>query len=207
MAPRSRADSAGLAHQVWRLLCALAEQNPGEFTAETRDDAAGWLWEGPGAALMRRVAPEVADAERRRARDYLQATKMMVNVQGQSGSALPLWFVRRDWLGGPAGHVHLVPQEPRRPPREEPVQAAVRAEAARENNLSDAVRELVTRAGEVEAECDRWRAAAAELQAENARLRAETGQLRADRDQLAAENIRLTDAARQIRQLLAEMEE
>ncbi len=197
MAPRSRTEAAGLAHQVWLLLCTLAEQHPGEFTPETRGAAAGWHWEGPGAALMRRVAPDMADSERRRAKEYLQATHMMVNV---SGGALPTWFIRKDWHGGPPAHVHLMPHEqPHEQPREpagEPRQPPTTA-APSGDSLAKAVRELVGHTGVVEAE-------AASLRAENDQLRAEAEQLRADRDRLVAENIRLRDTVRQIMELLGE---
>ena len=193
MAPRSRTEAAGLAHQVWLLLCTLAEQHPGEFTPETRGAAAGWHWEGPGAALMRRVAPDMADSERRRAKEYLQATHMMVNV---SGGALPTWFIRKDWHGGPPAHVHLMPHEHPREPAGEPRQPPTAA-APSGDSLAKAVRELVDHTGVVEAE-------AASLRAENDQLRAEAEQLRADRDRLVAENIRLRDTVRQITELLGE---
>ncbi len=195
MASRGSPEAAGLAHQVWLLLCALAEQSPAEFTADTRGDAAGWLWEGPGAALMRRAAPDAAEAERRRAKEYLQATRMIVNV---SGGALPTWFIRRDWLGGPPGHVHVVRQEQPRLPVKGKLRLA--ATAPGEDGLARAVRELVSHAGTVEAE-------AGSLRTENERLRAEAEQLRADRDRLVAENIQLQDTVRQIRELLAGQQE
>lgn len=197
MAARSRAEAAGLAHQVWLLVCALAEHSPGEFTAERRGDTAGWLWEGTGAALMRRAAPEVPEADRRRAKEYLQATQMIVNV---SGGALPAWFIRRDWHGGPPAHVHVMAQEQPRRPQEAGLRLPAPAPAPGGGGLAKAVRELVSHAAAVEAE-------AGSLQAENERLRREAEELRADRDRLVAENIRLQDTVRQISELLAEHQE
>ncbi len=105
------ANAAGLAHQVWLRLCALAEQDPATFTAETRKEAAGWLWQGPGAGLLRLAASDVPENDRRRAKEYRQTIKMLVNVRGQSGGALPVWFIRKEWLEGPAGHVHVTAQQ------------------------------------------------------------------------------------------------
>jgi FtsZ-binding cell division protein ZapB len=195
MAPSSRADVAGLAHQLWRQLCVLAERNSGEFAPENRDDAAGWRWEGAAAALMRRAAPEVPDADRRRAQEYLQATTMLVNV---SGGPRPVWFIRKDWHGGPPAHVHLVPRErPRRPEREpgQPPPAVAVAQGGFHGDLAEAVKQLVSHTGVVEAEAE-------SLRAENDRLRIEVEELRADRDRLMAENIRMRDVARQVTELL-----
>ena len=186
---------AGLAHQLWRQLCALAERDSGEFAPEDRDDAAGWRWEGAAAALMRRAAPEVPDADRRRAQEYLQATTMLVNV---SGGPRPVWVIRKDWHGGPPAHVHLVPgQRPRRPEPEpgQPPPAAAVALGGFRGDLAEAVKELVSHTGVVEGEAE-------SLRAENERLRMEIEQLRADRDRLVAENIRVREVARQVTGLL-----
>lgn len=200
MAPRRRPEAAGLAHQVWRQLCALAEQHPDDFPAETRDENAGWLWEGPVAALMRRAAPGTPDSDRRRAKEYLQAAGMLANVRGyQSGGVLPMWFIRRDWHEGAGGHPPATARQ-RRVPQPEAPQAAVRPDAARETHYPDvteAVRNLVDRAGGLEADNGR-------LRADNDRLRADNERLRADNEQLAAENARLRGAAQKAAELLAE---
>jgi hypothetical protein len=193
---------AGLAHQLWRQLCVLAERNSGEFAPQNRDDAAGWRWEGGAAALMRRAAAEVPDADRRRAQEYLQATAMLVNV---SGGPRPVWFIRKDWHGGPPAHVHLVPgQGPPRPEREpgQPSPAAAVAQGGFHGDLAEAVKELVSHTGVVEAEAESLRAENEQLRIEAGQLRAEVKQLRADRDRLMAENIRVRDIARQVTELL-----
>ena len=193
---------AGLAHQLWRQLCALAERNSGEFAPENREDAAGWRWEGAAAALMRRAAPEVPDADRRRAQEYLQATTMLANV---SGGPRPVWFIRKDWHGGPPAHVHLVPrQRPRRPEREpgQPPPAAAVAPGGFHGDLTEAVKELVSHTRVVEGEAESLRAENEQLGTEAGQLRAEVKQLRADRDRLMAENIRMRDVARQVTELL-----
>ena len=54
---------------------------PAQFTPETRDDVTGWLWEGPFATLIREAIPGIAGTDLRRAREYLNACGMVVNVR------------------------------------------------------------------------------------------------------------------------------
>lgn len=127
---------------------------------------------------------------------------MLVNV---SGGPRPVWFIRTDWHGGPLAHVHLVPgQGPRRPEREpgQPSPAAAVAQGGFHGDLAEAVKELVSHTGVVEAEAQSLRAENERLRIEAEQLRAEVKQLRADRDRLMAENIRVRDVARQVTELL-----
>src|SRR6266568_3694282 len=111
MAPRSRRqDAAELDHRIWDHLRGRAENLPGEFTPDTRDDVTGWLWEGAVASLIREAIPGITDSDLRRAREYLNASGMVVNVRGhQRGAGPPQWFIRSSWHQGPGGHVHVVP--------------------------------------------------------------------------------------------------
>ncbi len=186
---------AGLAHEVWRQLCAFAEQNPGEFTPETRDNATGWLWEGPAAGLMSRASPDTAEDDLRRAREYLKASRMLVNVRGyQSGGVQSACFICREWHAEPAGHVRVMPEgRPNAPERKpSPPPAAATAGAAFED-LPGPASDLLARAGELAAQNTRLQDEAEQLAAENARLR--------------AENTRLRDAARKVTELLAEFQD
>ena len=81
---------------------------PAQFTPQTRDDVTGWLWEGPFATLIREAIPGIAGADLRRAREYLNACGMVVNVRAGQRGAQPQWFIRACWHQGPGGHVHVV---------------------------------------------------------------------------------------------------
>ena len=85
---------------------------PEEFTPDTRDDVTGWLWEGPFATLIRDAIPGIAETDLRRAREYLNACGMVVNVRGNQRGGQPQWFIRAHWHQGPGGHVHVVTTAP-----------------------------------------------------------------------------------------------
>ncbi len=70
---------------------------PGEFTPDTRDDVTGWLWEGPFATLIRDAIPGIAETDLRRAREYLNACGMVVNVRSNQRGGQP------QWLSAPTG--------------------------------------------------------------------------------------------------------
>jgi hypothetical protein len=98
-----------LGRRIWDHIREQAGRLPGEFPPDTRDGVTGWLWEGAFAALIREAAPGIADPDIRRAREYLNACGMVVNVGGpQRGGGQPQWFIRSDWHQGPGGHVHVV---------------------------------------------------------------------------------------------------
>src|SRR6266567_4061253 len=109
MAPRSRTpDAAGLARRIWDHVRSRASDMPAQFAPETRDDVTGWLWEGPLAALIREAIPGISGTDLRRAREYLNACGMVVNVRASQRGAQPQWFIRACWHQGPGGHVHVV---------------------------------------------------------------------------------------------------
>jgi hypothetical protein len=112
MAPRSRGpDAAKLGHRIWDHLRDRAEHPPGEFTPDAREDVTGWLWEGAVVSVIREAIPGIADSDLRRAREYLSASGMVVNVGGyQRGGGQPRWFIRSSWHQGTGGHVHVVPR-------------------------------------------------------------------------------------------------
>src|SRR6266581_1724557 len=91
MAPRTRRpDAAKLGHRIWDHLRDRAENMPGEFTPDARDDVTGWLWEGAVASVIREAIPGIAASDLRRAREYLSASGMVVNVGGcQRGGGQP----------------------------------------------------------------------------------------------------------------------
>ncbi|MBO0807403.1 MAG: hypothetical protein J2P32_03760 [Actinobacteria bacterium] len=181
MALPRRADAAGLAHEVWQQLCALAEQNPGEFTPETRDGDAGWLCEGPAAGLVSRAAPDAAQEELQPAREYLKASGMLVSVRGyRPGGTQPTYFIRREWHAERTGNVRVIPEGTPHPPGRGPGPPPGAATAGtRSEDLSGPARDLQSRAAELTAENTRLQDEAEELAAENARLRAENNRLRA----------------------------
>src|SRR5205085_8754069 len=101
MAPHPRrAIAAELGYHIWEHLRGLADARPGEFAAQRRGDVTGWLWEGTFAALIREAIPGIGEADLRRAREYLNASGMVVNVQAQRGGQ-PQWFIRDGWQQGP----------------------------------------------------------------------------------------------------------
>lgn len=192
MAPRRRADATGLAHEVWQQLHALAEQNPGKFTPDTRDGHTGWLWEGPAAGLVSRAAPDAAQDDLRLAREYLKASGMLVRVRGyQSGGTQPTYFIRREWHAERTGNVRVLPEGTPHPPERKPGPPPAAAKAGtRSEDLPGPAKDLQSRAGELADENTRLQDEAEELAAENARLRAENNRLRA--------------AVRKVTELLAE---
>jgi hypothetical protein len=181
MALPRRADAAGLAHEVWRQLCALAEQSPGEFTPETRDGDTGWLWQGAAAGLVSRAAPDTAQDDLQLAREYLKATGMLVNVRGyQSGGTQPTYFICREWHTERTGNVRVIPDGTPHPAERKPARPAAAATAGTEpQELSDPAKDLQSRAHELAAENTRLQDEAEELAAANSRLRAENNRLRA----------------------------
>src|SRR6266516_422548 len=109
MAPYGRRpDAAGLGRRIWDHVRSRAGDAPEEFTPHTRDEATGWLWEGAFATLIREAVPGIADTDLRRAREYLNACGMVVNVRVNQRGAQPQWFIRARWHQGPGGHVHVV---------------------------------------------------------------------------------------------------
>ncbi|MDR0344800.1 MAG: hypothetical protein LBI49_17120 [Nocardiopsaceae bacterium] len=195
MATHRRADAAGLAHEVWQQLCALAEQNPGEFTPETSDGDPGWLWEGAPSGLVSRAAPDTAQDDLQLAREYLKTSGMLVNVRGrQSGGTQPTYFIRREWHAERTGNVRVIPDGTPHPPERKPGPRPAAATAGTlPEDLSDPVKDLQSRADRLAAENARLQDEAEELAAENARLRAENNRLRA--------------AARKVTKLLAEFQD
>jgi hypothetical protein len=180
MAPHRREDAAGLAHEVWGQLCVLAEQNPGEFTSETRDGDTGWLWEGTAAGLVSRAAPDTVQDDLQLAREYLKASGMLVNVRGYQGETQPTYFICREWHAERTGNVRVIPEvTPHRPERTPGPPPTAATAGALPEDLSGPAKELQSRAGELAAENTRLQDEAEELAAENARLRAENNRLRA----------------------------
>ncbi len=95
MAPHTRRpDAAGLGRRIWDHARSRASGAPDEFTPETRDDVPGWLWEGPFATLIREAIPGITDPDLRRAREYLNACGMVVNVRANQRGEPPQWFIR-----------------------------------------------------------------------------------------------------------------
>ena len=172
---------------------------PGEFTPETRDDVTGWLWEGPFATLIRDAIPGVADTDLRRAREYLNACGMVVNVRGHQRGGQPQWFIRAHWHRGPGGHVHMVtapaPSQPAASPAGEPAPGGQPDELAGQpgHNIVAALQLLAQQVSELQADNDR-------LREDNDRLSAEVERIRARMRQIGGA------IARQASQLLADTE-
>jgi FtsZ-binding cell division protein ZapB len=200
MAPRGRRpDAAELGHLIWEHLRKRAASQSAEFIPDTRDGVTGWLWEGAVAALIREAVPGITDTDLRRAREYLNASGMVVN---QRGGGQPLWFIRADWHQGPGGHVHVVSTGPpgqraiplAAPP---PGEAETGEPAGRPvPDIAEALQLLAQQVSELQADNDR-------LREENDRLRGDNDRLRGDNDRLAAEIARIRARVRQAGELLA----
>src|SRR6266566_895646 len=166
MAPRSRTpDAAGLARRIWDHVRSRASDMPAQFAPETRDDVTGWLWEGPLAALIREAIPGISGTDLRRAREYLNACGMVVNVRAGQRGAQPQWFIRACWHQGPGGHVHVVTTA-------RPGQAAAPAARQPGQDIVAALQSLAQQVSELQADNDRLREDNDRLSAEVARIRA-----------------------------------
>ncbi len=156
---------------------------PDQFTPDTHGDIRGWLWEGPFAAVIREAIPDITDADLRRAREYLNASGMVVNVRGNQADASPQWFIRAHWHQGQGGHVHVVtaarPGPPAVPPAAEPASGGQPEQLAHQPG-QDIVAALGSLAQQV-----------SQLQADNDRLRE-------DNDRLSAELERRRTLMRQV---------
>ena len=112
MVPRSRTpDAAGLGRRIWDHVRRRAGDMPAQFTPETRDDVTGWLWEGPFATLIREAIPGIAGTDLRRAREYLNACGMVVNVRAGQRGAAPQWFSQPVPGGQPEKPAHQPGQD------------------------------------------------------------------------------------------------
>jgi hypothetical protein len=178
MAPYSRRpDAAGLGRRIWEHVRGRASDVPEEFTPDTRDDVTGWLWEGPFATLIRDAIPGITDTDLRRAREYLNACGMVVNVRANQGGQ-PQWFIRAHWHQGPGGHVHVVttarPSQPAAPPAGEPAPGGHSEELAHQpgQDIVAALESLAQQVAELQADTDRLRGDNDRLSAEVERLRA-----------------------------------
>ena len=178
MAPYRRPDAAELGHRIWEYVRSRAGDLPGEFMPDTRDDVTGWLWEGPFATLIREAIPGVADTDLRRAREYLNACGMVVNVRGNQRGGQPQWFIRAHWHQGPGGHVHMVttlrPSQPPTPPANQPAPGKQSEELARQpgQDIVQALQSLAQQVSELQADNDRLRTDNDRLNAEIKRIRA-----------------------------------
>src|SRR6266851_686607 len=216
MAPRSRRpDAAKLGHRIWDHLRDRAENLPGEFTPDARDDVTGWLWEGAVASVIREAIPGIADSDLRRAREYLSASGMVVNVGGyQRGGGQPRWFIRSSWYQGPGGHVHVIPAhrsgQPAAPAASQPAAGSEPGELARQprQDLVKALQSLIQQVSGLQSDNDR-------LRVDNDRLRVDNDRLRLDNDRLSTEIERIRarmreaggEIARRAGQLLADTED
>ena len=200
MAPRGRRlDAAGLGRRVWDHVRGRAGGAPDQFTLSAHDDIPGWLWEGAFAALIREAIPGITDADLRRAREYLNASGMVVNVRGDQADAPPRWFIRADWHQGQGGHVHVVtaarPSPPAAPPTAQPA-AGRQAEQLDHQPGQDIVAALQSLAQQV-----------SQLQADNDRLRGDNDRLRGELDRMRTLMRQIGGAiTRQASQLLSDPE-
>ncbi|SRR6266545_2061488 len=181
MAPSSRRpDAAELGHRVWDYLRGRAENLPDEFTPDTRDEVRGWLWAGAVASLIREAVPDIPESDLRRAREYLNASGIVVNIRGyQRGGGQPQWFIRADWHGGPGGHVHMVPtthqsRQPAAPETGQPAEGKEPGQLARQpgHDALEALRSLIDQVSELQSDNDRLRGDNDRLSAEIERMRA-----------------------------------
>lgn len=183
MAPHPRKpDAVELGHRIWDHIRDQAGQLPGEFPPDTREGVTGWLWEGPFATLIREAVPGIGDPDLRRAREYLNACGMVVNVGGpQRGGGQPTWFIRADWHQGPGGHVHVVaaPRASQPPGPAAPGSAAPRPAAAKPPGVEQG-QELAGQPQDIVQALQSLAQQVSGLQSDNERLRAENGRLTAE---------------------------
>jgi hypothetical protein len=212
MAPRSRGpDLPELGHRIWDHLRGRAQSLPGEFTPDTRADVTGWLWEGAVASLIREVVPGIADSDLRRAREYLNASGMVVNVRGHGrGAGPPQWFIRSSWHQGPGGHVHVVtphrPGQPAEPAASPSAAGSEPGELAHQprQGIANTLESLAQQVSELQSDNDRLRADNDRLGTDNNRLGTDNDRLRADNDRLGVDNDRLGEEIKRIRALARE---
>jgi hypothetical protein len=202
MAARSRRpEAAELGHRIWQHLHGRAEERPGEFRPATRDDVTGWLWDGVLASMIREAVPGIADSDLRRAREYLNASGMVMNMGGdQRGAGPPQWFIRAGWHQGPGGHVHVVTP----PPADLPAVLAPDQPAAGNQptdpgdqpgqDIAQALQALARQVSQLQADNGR-------LHQDNDRLSSEIGRIRALGQQAGRE------IARRVTELLAGTED
>ena len=209
MAARSRRpEAAELGHRIWEHLHGRAEGRPGEFRPATRDDVTGWLWDGVLASMIREAVPGIADSDLRRAREYLNASGMVVNMGGdQRGAGPPQWFIRAGWHQGPGGHVHVVTP----PPADLPAVSAPDQPAAGSQptdpgdqpgqDIAQALQALARQVSQLQADNDRLHQDNDRLHQDNDRLSSEIGRIRALIQQAGRE------IARRVTELLAGTED
>jgi hypothetical protein len=155
-----------------------ASDAPQQFTPHTREDVTGWLWEGPFAALIREAAPGIADTDLRRAREYLNASGMVVNVRANQRGAPPQWFIRAHWHRGPGGHVHVVtaarPSQPAAPLAGQPAGGGPSEEPVHQpgHDIVAVLQSLARQVSQLQADNDRLRQDNDRLTAELERIRA-----------------------------------
>jgi hypothetical protein len=178
MAPHSRRpDAAGLGRRIWDHVRSRAGDMPEEFTPDTRDDVTGWLWEGPFATLIREAIPGIADTDLRRAREYLNACGVVVNVRANQRGGQPQWFIRAHWHQGPGGHVHVVTtarsSQPAAPPAGKPARGGQSQQLAHQpgQDIVAALQSLAQQVSELQADNDRLRGDNDRLSAELERIR------------------------------------
>jgi hypothetical protein len=127
--------------------------------------------------LIRDAIPGIAETDLRRAREYLNACGMVVNVRGNQRSGQPQWFIRAHWHQGPGGHVHVVttarPGQPAAPPAGEPASGGQPGELAHPpgQDIATALQSLAQQVAELQADNDRLRGDVDRLSAEAERLR------------------------------------
>jgi hypothetical protein len=158
-------DAAGLGRRVWDHARSRAGDMPAQFTPQTRDDVTGWLWEGPFATLIREAIPGVAGTDLRRAREYLHACGMVVNVRAGQRGAQAQWFIppagTRDGAAMCMWSPQPVPGGPSETPAHQPGQ-----------DIGAALQSLAQQVSKLQADNDRLRADYDRLSAEIARIRA-----------------------------------
>jgi hypothetical protein len=154
-----------------------AADAPDQFSPGTHNDILGWLWEGPFAALIREAIPDITDAELRRAREYLNASGMVVSVRGNQTDAPPRWFIRDQWHQGQGGHVHVVTPAPpgpqAAPPGPKPGSGGQPAQPARQpgQDIAAALQSVAQQVSQLQADNDRLRDDNDRLSAELERMR------------------------------------
>jgi hypothetical protein len=171
-------DAAGLGRRVWDHVRSRADDMPAQFTPQTRDDVTGWLWEGPFATLIHEAIPGIAGTDLRRAREYLHACGMVVNVRAGQRGAQPQWFIGACWHQGPGGHVHVVttarPGQAVAPAASQPVPGGPSETPAHQpgQDIAAALQSLARQVSGLQADNDRLREDYDRLSAEIARIRA-----------------------------------
>ena len=179
MAARSRRpEAADLGHRIREHLHGRAEERPGEFRPLLMMSPARRL-DGVLASMIREAVPGISYSDLRRAREYLNASGMVVNMGGdQRGAGPPQWFIAPAASGTGRPRPRGTP-----PPADLPAVSAPDQPAAGNQPTDPGVQPGQDIAQALQALARQ----VSQLQADNDRLHQDNDRLHQDNDRLSSE--------------------